>query len=218
MNNRFLLLFLGISAALNGQSILGSWEVIAVQAGPHSMTPQAKWVTFETEGFFGGNGYLQNSAGIYHWDQKAQTIRLEDSLGFPDPNPAFQISFKGDTMLWQRLEEGMELTVQLRPMEEKPLRPADHIIGVWAPEDSESLAFIRFGWTQTYELRYKDGRSSRGVWRCHPHRPEVVLIPWDEEEKNQLFLLEYQNWKDLTLKAKDSNLVWSLARLRDYPD
>lgn len=218
MTNRILLLLLLFSMSVSAQSILGSWEVALVQADERSMTPQAKWITFETEGYFGGNGFLQNSAGIYHWDKAARTIRMEDSLGFPDPNPAFDISWSGDTMYWQREEEGMAIKVTLVPMTKKPLRPADHIIGVWATEDSESLAYIRFGWTQTYEMRYRDGRESRGVWRCHPHRNELVLLPWNREEEIQVYLLRYTTWKDLVLQVKDADLTWSLARQKDYPD
>lgn len=218
MTRFYLFLLLLGALQLRSQSPIGSWEVVSVQVGDRSMTPQAKWIVFEEAGFFGGNGFLQNSAGTYTWNPLELELHMEDSLGFPDPFSPFKLSWVRDTMVWQREEEGQLVRVFLGAMEEKPLRPADHITGVWLAPESDSLAYIRFGWTQTYEFGYKEGPIQRGVWRCHPHRNEVILLPWKREEATRSYQLEIASWNDLYLKDFDGNQSWRLKRSRDYPD
>ncbi len=216
-----ILLILGLIMSFNlpAQKILGLWEVKRVEVGERERTPQAKWVEFSENGFIGGNGLLRNSAGTYKWDPNASSIRMVDTLGLKDPFGAFSVSWTGDTMLWERVEDEAKVRVMLVSAVDIPVRLSDKAVGIWTPKTSDSLSYMFLRWDRLYVLQYKDGRRYSGVWQSHSHRDELVFLPWDRTRKPRTFKIEQGPWNELLLFSDDKpSQGGAFNRSRTFPD
>ncbi len=213
----YILLFIGFNS--QAQEFLGMWEVVSVEVGDFKNTPQAKWILFEEEGFRSGNGFLKNGAGTYTYQHKTKALKIQDSLGFEDSNGPFIVSFEGETMIWQRNEDEGLVTVRLERRSELPMRPLDRIIGIWLPEEPDSISYVFLSWTRNYRIRFADGRTENGVWHAHAHRPELIFLPWDRSKKSRSYWIETGPWEELLLKsAADESQQHHYSRVRSFPE
>lgn len=176
------------------QDIRGLWEVEKVEVGDKEMTPTARWFEILEGGkLFGGNGGITNTRGAWNFDQN--TNKLEQiTNGQKDPYGAFDVIFSDEAnrMIWSRIEEGMEVKVSLKRVNEKPLAPWDLITGSWKSDKAEGLDkdtkevksiynlepnSYYFGWDGRY--RKYDGEGKRietGIWHIEPHSPWLWTI------------------------------------------
>jgi len=174
MYHQFTFILLLFATSIHAQ-ITGDWEVTSVQVGEESMTPVAKWFSFQKDGTYtGGNGWLQNDAGQYTFDNKANTLTL---LG--DEYGPFTLQKTDSDLQMQRTEEGMNVTVQLVPMTKKPKAPWDQLVGNWsltkAPDDFPFQSiFMR--WDRLLVAQKKDEARHYAYWYVHPHRSELRLL------------------------------------------
>lgn len=209
------LLAMPSEAQISETSLLGYWLVEKVQVGPRNMTPDAKWICFKSgRSFIGGNGYLRNSAGRYSFDSTGAALQLFDSLSLQDPNGAFQLDYAADRMEWKRIEEGQEVKVFLKRIEELPTAMADQLKGLWLQEGAFSLYL---SWDRSYRKFLEDGSVEHGVWRNHPHRPELVLIPWDKKKTSQFYRIEKSSFDQLQLTDLEREKTMNFERSRKFP-
>ncbi len=178
--------------------IPGLWQVDQVMIGDELMTPTAKWFEFQNNGKqIAGNGWVQNGLGTWTYNATTHEFMTYDQKGRADEFGAFQLSFEGDKMIWQRTEEGMPVKVTLSPAEEKPLAPWDKIVGNWtfykleSVDEDENLstpsltAFTYyFGWDRVYRKYDATGkRVAMGIWHIEAHSPWLWTIPYGDDSK-----------------------------------
>ncbi len=186
MRHTILLLLLLADNPLIAQSLEGLWLVQSVLVGTQQMTPQQKWIRFDSNNSFTeGNGWLQHNSGSVVFDVPSNSIELKASKGPKDTMGPFQlVDLQESTMLWTRTEDGQKVQVQLIRISELPEAPADWCMGLWSIDDMDSQGEswisgydqIHLSWTGVFVLR-KDSVEKRGYWTTHAHRPEITLIP-----------------------------------------
>lgn len=214
--------------------ITGLWLIENVRVGDQQMTPVAKWTRIHEDGSFeSGNGWLQNSAGTWTYDETAGTYAPEDPLGLEDPFGPFSVRFEGETMIWQREEEEMPVTITLTKINELPKAPADQVQGLWdldaitqdetditATYDPDNRNYLFFRWDRIYIARTPQGERATGYWHMNGHRPEVTLLPHSADIEPQSWRVEADD-QELTLTGiSDSNTGRTLVfkRISRFPD
>ena len=210
------LIFLFLIASLSAQ-VTGLWEAVKVSVGVETVTPVAKWFLLtEDMKSVSGNGGVENSRGTYTYDYVKSEFLFYGENGKPDPFGAFRVQKEDGEMTWTRKEEGMDVQVTLRRVDEKPLAPWDKIVGNWmiiSSSDDKPVEgkAIQVRWDRRYRCRNGAfGENQYGVWHIHGHKPELRLISdqgdnfdsaWDISfEENQLTLIERDTDTPITLK------------------
>lgn len=200
-----------VSNFLIAQSIEGLWLIESVQVGAKSMTPDMRWFKFENGALESGNGFLKNGKGTYEFDARENTLSIRDSLALEDQNGPFKVEDLGaEQMVMSRQEEGMSVKVISRKVNAVPMALADKLSGYWAGRENFS---IYLSWDRSYKLYHLDGSIEYGVWRNHPHKKELALLPWDRKKASRFLAIDV-NGKDLILKDLKSNDEFRLKRSR----
>ncbi len=172
--------------------IIGLWEVTEVTVGNDTLTPTAKWFEFLADGTMAsGNGWLQNMAGSYNYDQDTQAL-LQSNQGVVDEYGPFKISISDKSMTWNRTEDGQEVRVSLIQVTKKPLAHWDKIVGRWSIEKAEGIdpatgvvkteysmlpgAYF-FRWDRAYrKFDENNKRVESGIWQIGAHAPTLTII------------------------------------------
>ncbi|QTN38669.1 hypothetical protein HZ996_05710 [Cryomorphaceae bacterium] len=202
-----------LSLSVMGQSPVGLWSVFSVELADQQMTPQAKWSQIYPDGrYLDGNGWQQHHTGHWVVDEGSGTLRMIADQGPVDNQAPFQLTFRGDTMVWQRMEENMPLTVKWLPIEELPLAPRDLLQGLWAIEGTEDELFIR--WDDRY-VWTRDGVRHQGYYIGDGHRPEVTLLPFDSSEEPSSWMI-VEEGEALVLRTDEAEL--RLVKLSSWRD
>lgn len=178
MRNSWIGLLVALSCSASAQSIAGLWLVEKVMVGDREMTPIAKWFSFDSQGgFTGGNGWLQHSAGNYVYLH--DSLWTEDSLASGVSFGAFALRLEEERLFMGRMEEGMQVQVQMKRIEQRSQAYWDQLVGRWTW--GEDQIFLR--WDREYRIFKKDGTREFGTWHPHAHRKELRLIPWEGEKR-----------------------------------
>lgn len=231
----FFLVLTPITLAIGQQNqMTGLWGVEKVSAGDQEMTPIAKWFRINEDGTFeSGNGWMQNSEGIWEFDGQNYTYLPTTKNGLVDKFGAFYVQFEDKKMLWQREEEGVNVKVTLSQLNELPKAPADLVQGLWDLEqilehgnditadfDPDNRFYLFIRWDRIYVQRSAEGERSTGYWHMNGHRPEMTLMSHQEG-------IQPETW---SVKADASNLVltgtsdlnqnieMSFHRLHEFPE
>jgi hypothetical protein len=217
-----------------GQSVVGFWEVEEVKVAGKVMTPVAKWFRVNMDGTFqSGNGWLQSAEGTWQFDKTHNTYLPTERNGLVDKYGAFKVMFEGSQMSWERMEDGDQVLVRLKRIEELPKSPADRLVGVWdlkemtrggksekSTFDPEDNYYIFIRWDRIYVERAKDGGKSFGYWHINGHRPELTLISQMDEKPREIWNVEVD---DKTLKLNgisESNKALQMVfeKINHIPD
>lgn len=233
-----ILLFLvltPISLAIGQQNqMTGLWGVEKVTAGDREMTPIAKWFRINEDGTYqSGNGWLQNAEGTWEYDEQNQTYSPTTKNGLIDEFGAFSVHFKEEKMMWQREEEGMDVTVILSRLDELPKAPADLVQGLWDLEqilengdditenfDSDNRYYLFIRWDRIYVQRAADGERSTGYWHMNGHRTEMTLMSHQESKQPETWNVEANDSKLVLTGLSDlnQNIEMSFRRLQKFPE
>lgn len=169
-------------------SIEGLWLVEKVTAGKNSMTPLGRWVKFNSDSTqVSGNGWLQHSEGT--WSLKQQELAIVNTNGIKDEFLPFKITYSDNAMQWVREEEGEEVVVSLKRINELPKTSGNQILGLWkltsATEEGKDIsatlnpdnkATFFFRWDQMYVAHHMPSGTKSGVYKIHGHQPEIQLV------------------------------------------
>jgi hypothetical protein len=196
--------------------IIGLWEVESVQVGEEMMTPVAKWFKLmETGKLESGNGGIRNTLGYWRFDLEHRLLYMQNEYKKADPYGPFDVSKEEEQMIWSREEDGMQVTVLLKPVEEIPLAPWDKITGSWKLSKLEPLegapllefpekAEMYVGWDGRYrtdiDLPFMKGS---GYWHIQAHRPEMITFPYAGCEYNRTYQLTFKGFSKLQLEVND---------------
>ncbi|MEQ9300923.1 MAG: hypothetical protein RIF33_20280 [Cyclobacteriaceae bacterium] len=218
----------------SAQSLTGLWEMKEVKVGDKIMTPVAKWTTIKENGTYtSGNGWLQNSEGLWRYDNTTNVYTPTETNGIKDPFGGFDVSFESsDRMTWQRIEEGMTVTVLLERIDKLPKSTADHLQGLWdladyktngvsnmATFDPEDKHYIFIRWDRVYVERTPQGDRATGYWHIHGHKPEITLLSHNPEQAPQSWRVEFNNGQLTLVGISDTNtdVECIYSRLDEFP-
>lgn len=240
MNRKYILIliflvFTPITLVIGQQNqVAGFWGVENVQAGDQEMTPVAKWFRINEDATYqSGNGWLQNSEGTWKYDEQNHTYEPTTKNGLVDEFGAFSVQFKDDKMVWQRAEEGMNVTVTLSRIDELPKAPADLVHGLWDLEqvlengnditadfDNENRYYLFIRWDRLYTERTADGERTSGYWYMDAHHPEITLMSHQEGRQPETWNVNV-NISNLVLTGlSDSNRDREIhfVRFKQFPN
>lgn len=208
-----IIVLVSCTSYVQKEKMTGLWEVTGVSAGEENMTPVAKWFRINADGSYeAGNGWLQNGSGHWKYDSKNNLYTATDPLDVADEYGGFTVSFEGANMLWEREEEGMLVKVTLKPIDKLPMSPADYLKGIWelvevmenevpvskdSDQTNQHKLFIR--WDRVYISFTPEGKKT-GYWHIHGHRPEITLLPHQENGIAESWSVEV-NEKELLMKG-----------------
>jgi len=200
--------------SLQAQTPTGTWLRVAkvTVAGQGDMTPVGRWFRLDADGHVsGGNGGIVHSPGTY--SMTGDSLLFYNEYGSPDPYGAFRQKAPADTIIWERTEEGMAVTVSLLPTDNRPQGPWDHIQGTWERTDLPG-AEIYLRWDREYRL-HGDwlGGGPRGVWHIRAHYPELRLISEGVAPVVHDFTIAFPEPGQMTWT--DGDEVWVFNRVPD---
>lgn len=207
------------TAIAQKERMVGLWMIEKVTVGKENMTPVAKWTRINSDGTYqAGNGWLQNGSGQWNYDLKNNLYTASDPLDIVDEFGGFTVSFDGTKMLWQREEEGMQVEVSLLPIEKLPRSPADYLKGIWDlveitenetsilddfDQENKHKLFIR--WDRIYINFSPEGYRLTGYWHINGHRPEITLLPHQENGTPESWRVEVNEKELLMTGISESN-------------
>lgn len=237
MKIKLLILFIAFSFAGStaaAQDITGFWEVTKVSMGDRSMTPVAKWTKINADGTYqSGNGWVQNATGTWTYDKSTKQFSPEETNGITDEYGSFSVSFKDETMLWKRMEDGSEVTVTLERISEKPLSTADKIQGLWdlsavsenekditSTFDPDNRYYLFIRWDRLYQEQNAKGERKMGYWHINAHRPELTLISMDENRPHEKWQVEVSenNLKLTGISGPSDGMEMRFNRIHEFPE
>lgn len=232
-----LLLFIvtPVSLAIGQKNnVVGLWGVEMVMVGERDVTPVAKWFRINQDGTNqAGNGWLQNSEGTWKYDEQNHTYESINKNGIADEFGPFSIHFEEEKMVWQRDEEGMDVTVTLSRIDELPKAPADLVQGLWDLEqvfekesditedfDAADLYYIFIRWDRIYVERTVEGERTSGFWHMDAHQPHITLISHQDEKKREAWNVDVSDSTLVLTGLSDSNknLEMHLVRIQAFPE
>jgi len=208
-----LTLFLVITAC-SPDNISGLWLVEKVTAGEEEVTPVARWMRFNKDGTQqSGNGWKQHSTGSYEFDNNNRTLSIVNTNGYADPNEPFTVQLGEDGMVWTRKEEGQEIEVYLKKVEEIPQAPADKLLGVWDltqvtdstadvtnQYDLQNKRYLFIRWDNRFVIQHTPGGRLSGNYHTHGHRQQLQMIYYGTNCQTEQW--EYEvNDNELILKS-----------------
>ncbi|MFC4874597.1 hypothetical protein [Negadavirga shengliensis] len=221
----FLSIILTVSLSANAQSVVGFWTVDQVKVGDKNLTPVAKWFKYHIDHTYqAGNGWTQNDIGTWEYDKEKNEFLPESKNGKDEYGP-FKVSFSGEKMTWERMEDGMHVTVSLSEITEMPMSPKDSIAGSWelisvikndeditTSYDPENKETILIRWTETYRKTNPDGSQSFGFWHMDAHDPEFHLIDFNREVDFQVFIISFKDNLVVMKSKKDKDMTLTYKR------
>ncbi|MCB0705909.1 MAG: hypothetical protein KDC34_11390 [Saprospiraceae bacterium] len=215
----FALMLISFSTYAQEETVIGFWEVEIVEVGEENMTPVAKWFKINTDGTYqAGNGWLQNGQGNWNYDAENKMYSAIDYLDVTDEFGGFSVSFANEKMFWERVEDGALVKVTLVPIEKLPMSPADYLEGIWDlveiteneqsilndfDKDNKHKLFIR--WDRIYINFSPEGKKMTGYWHIHGHRPEITLLPHQEDKVAESWKIEVNDKDLLMIGISDTN-------------
>ncbi|MFK7757678.1 MAG: hypothetical protein AB8B53_12180 [Flavobacteriales bacterium] len=225
----FYLLFISFILIQCGQkpSIEGLWVVKSVTAGEENLTPNARWMRFNSDlTQESGNGWLQHSVGTYAL--KNHELTVINTNGIVDQSDPFKIDVSGSEMTWKRMEEGRPIEVNLVKAFQLPLTYSNQMLGLWGLEESvgngnyfsdkvQPTDYLFFHWDHRFTIESERGRV-RGVYNVNGHRPEVELIPYGAENPREFWEIDLEeNRITLNLLNTDSVKTRVFKRIHEFP-
>lgn len=220
------------SSCENKQTIEGLWVVKSVTVGEEEMTPNARWMRFNSDFTQeSGNGWFQHSIGSWSLNPETNELSITNTNGVNDQNEPFQIVVGKNEMIWKGMEEGDSIKVLLTRSAKLPETYGDNLLGLWKldeaigsgnyftqPSKTNTIEYLFFRWDKRFVIRSEKGRTS-GVYHVHGHKPEVELIPNGDQFKRDLWKVDYAD-DSITLKLlnTDSVVIRKFKRIHEFPE
>lgn len=226
-----LIIFLSFFSCEKVKTIDGLWVVKSVVVSDEIMTPNARWMRFNSDFTQqSGNGWLQHSVGTWNFNKKSMELSIKNTNGLIDENEPFKISFEDKKMIWKRMEEGQNIKVILERSSELPQTYGDKLFGLWELErtigsdnyfeesDKKEMGnYIYFRWDKRFVIESEKGRVN-GVYNVHGHKPEVELIPYKDQVNRNFWKIDFEENR-ITLKLLNSEKIITreFKRMQQFP-
>lgn len=210
----------------------GFWLVTKVTIGGKDLTPVARWFRLGEGKQVSGNGWTQHSFGTYKFDKKTSEVAFVTANEPDDEFGAFKVERKGPLMTWTRTEEGQAVVVDLKPITELPMSPADEVKGLWILEsaverdvnitkqfDPDHKYFLFIRWDRMYVRQINAHERISGYWFFDAHRPEITFISENREQEDEKWTVTIDRQK-MTMKGSSENvqsMVMTFVRTTDFP-
>lgn len=226
-----IFLFALLVSCQEKSSTVGLWEVKLVTVSDQQMTPNARWMRFNPDSTQeSGNGWFRHSYGTWSMNSNTNELSVVNTNGLHDPFGPFKVSFEGNTMTWNRIEEGENVTVTLEKTDRLPETFGDKLLGLWQLKDASgngkyfdltdginSTDYVFFRWDRQFVIHSAKGRI-QGVYNVHGHKPEVELIPYGENLERDFWQIAFdENAITLKLLNTDSLVTREFVRIYDFP-
>lgn len=209
-------------------SIVGLWQVERVQMGDQEMTPVARWTRFNSdETQASGNGWLQHSIGS--WELMGDQLYVVNKNGIMDTFDPFQVKLDGDSMTWQRKEDGNTVHVFLKKIEKLPMSKGNDLVGLWKlkgyKENGKDVtkkinvperAMIHFRWDNVYVQHNMPQGKRSGVYKIHGHKPEIQMIKYGKDNAFDFWKFDIVG-TTLTMTSLDNTTEISFERSYQFP-
>jgi hypothetical protein len=210
----------------------GFWLVTKVTVGGRELTPVARWFKLDKSKQVSGNGWTQHSFGTYKFDSKSSELLFSTTNEPEDEFGAFKVVRTGPIMTWTRKEENQLVVVELKPITELPMSPADEAKGLWVlnsavdreldvtktfDPDHKHFLFIR--WDRQYVKQINAHERISGYWFFDALRPEITFISENREQEDEKWNVTIEGGK-MTLKGSSENvkeMVLSYSRATEFP-
>ncbi|MEQ6122822.1 hypothetical protein AAON49_01310 [Pseudotenacibaculum sp. MALMAid0570] len=209
------------------KNINGLWLVEKVEVGENTMTPVARWTRFNKDGTqTSGNGWLQHSVGS--WFLKDKLLTVKNTNGINDEYEPFSIEIEKDKMIWTREEEGQEVSVFLKRIDEIPASEGNKLIGLWkltkvledgnditvvANPDGKSMLHLR--WGNVYVQHNMPKGRQYGIYKIHDHKPEIQLVNYGESSRFSFWNFSIDDQK-LKLISRDQKSEMEFERIHQF--
>lgn len=232
MKKIYLLLLIAatfLSSCATEPTIEGLWIVESVTVGEEEMTPNARWMRFNSDFTQqSGNGWFQHAVGTWKLDPETNELSVVNSNGLHDLNDPFKLNIDQNTMIWNRIEEGQSIEVKLERATQLPTTYGDELLGLWKlvkakgigsyfSESPESDGYLFFRWDKRFVIGTENGRIN-GVYNVHGHKPEVELIPYGDKFKRDFWKIDFdENTITLRLLNSDSIVTRKFTRIHEFP-
>lgn len=210
----------------------GFWLVTKVSVGTRDVTPIARWFRIEKGKQTSGNGWTQHSFGTYKFDSKKAELLFVTANEPEDEFGVFKVERKGPQMTWSRKEEGDMVVVELKPITDLPMSPADQAKGLWLLEsavdrelditktyDPDRKHFLFIRWDRQYVRQINAHERISGYWFFDALRPVMTLISENREQPDEIWNVTFDGMK-MILKGSSENVqttTLTYSRTTDFP-
>ena len=221
------------------EPVEGFWLVTKVSVGSREVTPVARWFKIEKGKHVSGNGWTQHSFGTYKFDKKKSELLFVTTNEPEDEFGAFKVERKplangqpGPLMTWTRKEERDLVVVELKPITELPMGPADQAKGLWVLEsainrelditktyDPDRKHFLFIRWDRQYVRQINAHERISGYWFFDAHLPKITFISENREQADEAWTVSFEGTK-MTLKGSSENvqeMTLTYVRATDFP-
>lgn len=226
-----LIIILSFFSCEKAKTINGLWVVKSVGVGDEIMTPNGRWMRFNSDFTQqSGNGWLQHSVGTWNFNKNSMELSIKNTNGLIDENEPFKISFEEKKMIWKRMEEGQNIKVILERSSELPQTYGDKLFGLWELErafgsdnyfkdsDKKEMSnYIFFRWDKRFVIESEKGKIN-GVYNVHGHKSEVELIPYSDQVNRNFWKIDFEENR-ITLKLLNSEKIITreFKRMQQFP-
>ena len=227
-----IVILLAFVSCADKPTIEGLWIVERVKVGDQEMTPNARWMRFNSDySQQSGNGWLQHSYGTWSLNAETNELSVVNENGIKDPAEPFKVTLENDRMTWKRSEDGESVEVTLKRSDHLPATYGDELLGLWKLEDAVGdgdyfgtedaevgKASIFFRWDGRFDIRSGKGRI-HGVYNVHGHKPEVEMIPYGESVSRDFWTIDFAG-DTITLKRLNSEntVERKFSRIHEFPE
>ena len=212
----------------NEDTIYGLWVVKKVKMGNNEMTPIARWMRFNKDSTqTSGNGWLQHSEGSWVLNEINQ-LSVKNTNGLIDKSGPFNIKFENGSMIWNRTEDGENVSVILERAEIIPKSEGNRLMGLWKIEtisindksvtstlnpDDKATLFLR--WDNTYVFENYPQGKTYGIYKVHAHKPEIQMVNYGDKPQFQFYQFSIDK-NNLILKSTDQKTKLELKRIYQF--
>lgn len=224
-----LLITFSLISCEKAPTIEGLWIVKSVTVAEDEMTPNARWLKFNSDYTQqSGNGWLQHSIGTWKLDPANQELIINNSNGLEDPYDPFKVTISNNEMIWKRMEDGQPVEVMLERADQLPNTYGDQLFGLWKlengvgkgsyfPQSEDVNNFLFFKWDKRFVIGAENGRVN-GIYNVHGHKPELELIPYGEQLARSFWKIHFEgNAIKLQLLNSDSIVTRTFKRIHEFP-
>jgi hypothetical protein len=155
-------------------------------------------------------------------------LSVKNTNGLIDKSGPFNIKFENGSMIWNRTEDGENVSVILERAEIIPKSEGNRLMGLWKIEtisindksvtstlnpDDKATLFLRSDNTYVFE-NYPQGKTY-GIYKVYAHKPEIQMVNYGDKPQFQFYQFSIDK-NNLILKSTDQKTKLELKRIYQF--